>query len=420
MMGNSGTSRFRTGSAVPRCALALLIGLFGQQRLVLAQCQYRLDELPQISCGPFGGPGTPVAINIHGHVLYGGFCSSDLARLWTGPGEPVITISPPPGYAGFKPHDLNDLGEVVGEAIRVPGGLSEACLWRDGQAILLGIPPGGNYSKALGINNKSEVCGYWGNNGTGVPALRAFLWRDGVITDLDLPMGPNSTAEDINNESQIAGWMGQTPSINAHGYRWTNGVVDDLGVVPGGFSAEPKAISNNGTVAGWGRVADGQNKFGHNEGAVWRGNTPVHIPPHRLATETYVWDANDFAAVGYFDLPTSAGLGDPAYIFQDGKVRLLMDLADEPVEEISRTKGINDRGQIVSTVVFPGNAVRTCRLTPIGSTLGDVTSNCVVNVDDLLAVIAAWKETDSVADVDDNGLVDVQDLLLVVFDWDFL
>ena len=53
---------------------------------------------------------------------------------------------------------------------------------------------------------------------------------------------------------------------------------------------------------------------------------------------------------------------------------------------------------------------------PVGCT-GDVNSDGVINIDDLLAVIAAWGPCSCAEDVDGNGIVDIDDLLTVISNW---
>jgi probable HAF family extracellular repeat protein len=53
---------------------------------------------------------------------------------------------------------VNDSGDVVGYA-GSPSIDSHAILWRDGEAIDLGVWPGGHYSVANGINNRGQIVG---------------------------------------------------------------------------------------------------------------------------------------------------------------------------------------------------------------------------------------------------------------------
>jgi subtilisin family serine protease len=56
-------------------------------------------------------------------------------------------------------------------------------------------------------------------------------------------------------------------------------------------------------------------------------------------------------------------------------------------------------------------------LGPIAPGPGDVTNDGVVNVSDLLIVIADWGQVHSSADMNGSGVVDVSDLLLVIAHW---
>jgi len=49
--------------------------------------------------------------------------------------------------------------------------------------------------------------------------------------------------------------------------------------------------------------------------------------------------------------------------------------------------------------------------------LADITGDGVVNIDDLLAVIAAWGMAGGPADVTFNGIVNIDDLLYVISKW---
>ena len=49
--------------------------------------------------------------------------------------------------------------------------------------------------------------------------------------------------------------------------------------------------------------------------------------------------------------------------------------------------------------------------------VGDLDGNGAVDVDDLLAVLAAWGNTEGPEDLDENGMVDVDDLLLLLGAW---
>ena len=51
------------------------------------------------------------------------------------------------------------------------------------------------------------------------------------------------------------------------------------------------------------------------------------------------------------------------------------------------------------------------------SCLGDINNDGMVNVSDLLAIIAAWGTNDPDTDLDGNGVVAVGDLLAAIANW---
>jgi hypothetical protein len=54
---------------------------------------------------------------------------------------------------------------------------------------------------------------------------------------------------------------------------------------------------------------------------------------------------------------------------------------------------------------------------PVIECAGDIVRDCIVNVDDLLLLLAEWGASDSVADINGDGAVDVNDLLLLLAAW---
>ena len=81
-------------------------------------------------------------------------------------------------------------------------------------------------------------------------AIAQLLVRAGVMIDLRPDLGMmESSAFDINSAGQIVGWMGES-QFSARAFIWDEGVVADLGVIPGGLTGEGRAINTIGQVAG--------------------------------------------------------------------------------------------------------------------------------------------------------------------------
>ena len=49
--------------------------------------------------------------------------------------------------------------------------------------------------------------------------------------------------------------------------------------------------------------------------------------------------------------------------------------------------------------------------------LGDFGGDLIVNITDLLTIIAQWGTANSPADINQDGIVDVSDLLIVIGNW---
>ncbi len=146
-------------------------------------------------------PVTPYALDEPGAVAgYYANCliGPDEAFTWTIDGG-LDTLERPSGFSGARAHDVEGTNAVGDLSMN---NLTTAVLWQSGAATLLGIPPGGNYSGAASICN-GVIVGGWGNSVT--RPVRGFVWQDGVMLDLDLPLGPNTGAYDINKAGVITG-----------------------------------------------------------------------------------------------------------------------------------------------------------------------------------------------------------------------
>jgi probable HAF family extracellular repeat protein len=106
---------------------------------------------------------------------------------------------------------INNQSEVVGFS-DLPGDSSgipnfHAFLWTKKTGIQdLGTLPGDTYSEALGINEAGQIVG----ESFSASSARAFIWQNGIMTDLNTLIPPSSGlyllyANDINDEGVIAG-----------------------------------------------------------------------------------------------------------------------------------------------------------------------------------------------------------------------
>lgn len=177
----------------------------------------RVRELP-----PFPGDSASAAtgINAGGQVVgISGDCDQAIGRLsarrsvlWEN--GTVREIPNLGGAAWHTPWSINERGDVVGFS-NLPGAAdprefnSHAFLWRYGSPMVLDLGTLGNdpFSQATGINARGQVIGV--SHG-GPDGLRAFLWEDSVMVNLNdlVELGADEVfefAHDINDAGQIAG-----------------------------------------------------------------------------------------------------------------------------------------------------------------------------------------------------------------------
>ena len=154
------------------------------------------------------------AINESGRIVgISGACDRAFGRLsarkavvWEdGVPQPLPDLG---GVAWNTPAALNQHGDAAGFANTAGGsGLSaHAVLWpREGGIVDLKNVDDDVISLAFGINARRQVVG----QSIGAAGSRAFLWQDGVMTDLNSAVADGSPflifANDINDHGEIAG-----------------------------------------------------------------------------------------------------------------------------------------------------------------------------------------------------------------------
>src|SRR5262245_3096273 len=215
-------------------------------------------------------PLSPQDINTHGQVV--GQMSGVSAALWqNGTLTNLGSLAGPGGWS--IAYANNDVGQVVGMSYTSTGALRAFLVtpedtdgngtpdrWfrdtnADGKNDLmrdLGTLGGNNpTSLAWDVNNLGQVVGQSSWNLSNGTTYRAFLWQNGVMTNLGTAGGEYSVARAINDAGLITGKFSKSGS--AHAFLWKNGTMTDLGLSDGSndINATGQLIDSYGSARLW-------------------------------------------------------------------------------------------------------------------------------------------------------------------------
>lgn len=412
-------------------AVAFCAGLLSQP--VWSQCgDYEVVVLAGPPCQFEPSDANASAVNPNGDLCgnYYTCGESGESGVWIGDGW-WIELPTAPGYTGLDPRDMNSSRVMAGNTATLQNpGMSIAAIYdfETGTMTSLGTLPGGNRSEGHAINASGVACGLSTNSVTG--PHQAFIYQNGRMSALNLPLGPASEANDISDTGLVCGWMGSS-GLAAHAFLWSSTGTVDLGtVLPGAIAAHAKSVNDAGSVCGLAVLEDPKYTY-LVHGFLWHDGIgqDLGILPGYLHVRAYAINSSN-VVIGYLDDWPVQEQPSSAFVWRNGAMMKLTDLIPGELNlHIDIVWSINDAGQIAGQAkVMDQSGDRVAvRLTPLPSTIGDFNCDSAINVNDLLGVINSWGASQASAgnttlhpaDFNHDGIVNVADLLIVLDNWTF-
>jgi probable HAF family extracellular repeat protein len=236
--------------------------------------------------------------------------------------------------------DINDRGQIVG--LSVIGESYRAYIWHDG--IMTEIAnESGQYTSSwpAAINNLGQVVG---SRAIGRQPASGFLWHNGTSIDLGRPPGNTSPIEPHSiNDSGVVSGESDGPFI------WNSGIIQDFRTYPGAsVFVWTTGMNNRGSIAGNIISYAGSDSFEH--GGVWTNGVVVDLGDLPGGTQNFVKDGNFSRASAVNDLGQAVGESDGAngyhaIFWSDGT---MIDLGALPgLANRSTARDINNQGVVV-------------------------------------------------------------------------
>jgi probable HAF family extracellular repeat protein len=303
--------------------------------------------------GTLGGAASQAnAINSMGQVAGSAQVASGSYHPFLYTGGVMTDLGVASGFTDGSARAVNAAGQVAVSEGVAGNSNGDAFLWQSGSGLTDLGNIGSSPTTPLGINNATsghpvQVVG------TGTPTGgggHAWLWQNGVMTDLNTLLPANSgwvltEADGINDNQQIVG----QGIINGqyHAYLWQpgTGAPKDLGTLPGTSNSGAKAINKMGQVAGWSNTPPPDQ----DDAVLWTSgqiNDLGPLPKDYWSQAAALNSTNSVQVVG-----TSVGNLYPlghAVLWQSGKaIDLTSQLPKNSGWLVQQAYGINDAGWII-------------------------------------------------------------------------
>jgi probable HAF family extracellular repeat protein len=171
--------------------------------------------------------------------------SSNSAFLWTQSGG-MLSLGSPLGGTSYA-SNISNSGDVAGVSYSPDNSTYHAFFWSQATGALdVGALAGYSSCVPTAISKNGVIVGYCQNG-----SFAAFQWTlSGGIQALSGFGGSNTVASDVNDSGQIVGYSTYADGTQ-HATLWTNGTLQDLGVLSGDTVSAAQFINNGGHIAGY-------------------------------------------------------------------------------------------------------------------------------------------------------------------------
>jgi probable HAF family extracellular repeat protein len=259
--------------------------------------------------------------------------SGDAPRAADSPGPYVLTDLGTLGGLSARAEDINEAGEIVGSSTNAAG-QTRAFLWRDGSMTDLGALA--TTSEAFALNETGHVVG---RSRTSTAQYHAVRWLGGTLTDLT-PSSGTAYASGVNELGQIVG-----TNNGAKGFVWQNGILTELGDFGGGCSSA-NDIDDTGQIVGAACSTDVNPSGSPWRAALWHNGAVIDLGKLPGMDDSGATAINNLGQIVGFDweLGEDGNLHTRAVMWDHGTVTYLGSFGDSG---ISQAFDINDSGQIV-------------------------------------------------------------------------
>ena len=231
---------------------------------------------------------------------------------------------------------------------------------------------GPNATFAQDINNNAQVAGYVG----GEPlTARGFIWQNGQFQTL-FQVAPSNQQQDtkafgINDAGDTVGTLTVESGVTSAFLRTSNGNVTTLNLVQDEFVPIPQGINNAGTIVGYYDDTSTSTTYGF-----------VRSPEETYTTLSYPGSSSTFATginakraiTGYYvDVSTSETVG---FVYRNGHFNKTFQCTIDGEAQPTKPQDINRWGVIVGScgdqnfVRLRSGAIRLIDLSVLGSNIG--------------------------------------------------